>query len=142
MTYEERLRVPLWWWLVGAGLVLSVLLAVYAFLDAWLTVTLVALAAAIVVVGLLSWTLRIRVDEQGLQVGRHLLETAYIGDAETAEGDISAATDADSFILTRPFVPRKVRVRIDDDADPHPAWLISTRNPTRLVEAIRAIKEQ
>lgn len=121
---------------------LSVLVAVYAFLDAWLAATLVALSAAIVVVGLLSWTLRIRVDEKGLQVGRHVLESAYIGDAEAVEGDISAATDADSFMLTRPFVKPKVRVKIDDDADPHPAWLISTRNPVRLVHAIRAIKEQ
>ena len=33
-----------------------------------------------------------------------------------------------------------VKVEIDDDADPHSAWLINTRKPDELAGAIRAIQ--
>lgn len=141
MTYQERLRAPWLWWLLGVGLVGSVILAVFVFVDLWLVITLAVLSAVVVVLGIVGFSLSIHVDERGLTVGRHCLEAPYIGGAEVVDGDVRADTDERSFMLTRPYVPRKVRVLIDDPADPHQAWLISTRHPAELVAAIEAVKE-
>ncbi|WP_297741219.1 DUF3093 domain-containing protein [uncultured Tessaracoccus sp.] len=141
MTYHERLRAPWLWWLLGAGLVASVILAVFVFVDLWLVITLAVLSTLVVVLGILGFSLVIKVDERGLAVGRYLLEAPYVGRAEIVDGDVRADTDERSFMLTRPYVQQKVRVWIDDPADPHPAWLISTRRPAELVAAIQAVKE-
>lgn len=141
MTYQERLRAPWLWWLLGVGLVASVILAVFIFVDLWLVITLAVLSTLVVVLGILGFSLDIRVDEGGLAVGRYRLEAPYIAGAETVDGDVRAATDERSFMLTRPYVQQKVRVLIDDPADPHPAWLISTRRPAQLIAAIEAVKE-
>ncbi|WP_297747926.1 DUF3093 domain-containing protein [uncultured Tessaracoccus sp.] len=141
MTYQERLRAPWLWWLLGVGLVASVILAVFVFVELWLVITLAVLSTLVVVLGILGFSLDIKVDERGLAVGRHLLEAPYIAGAEVVDGDVRADTDERSFMLTRPYVRQKVRVLIDDPADPHPAWLISTRRPAELVSAVEAVKE-
>lgn len=129
----------MYWWIIGFGLVVSVFLAVFAYVELWLTATLVILSAILVVVGLLGFTLHIKVTQDELIVGSHVLEAAYIGGAEIVEGDVRAATDAESFMLTRPYAKQKVRVAINDAADPHPAWLVSTKHPQALVAAIRRL---
>lgn len=141
MTYQERLRAPWLWWLLGVGLVASVILAVFVFVDLWLVITLAVLSTLVVVLGILGFSLDIRVDEGGLAVGRYRLEAPYIAGAEIVDGDVRAHTDERSFMLTRPYVQQKVRVLIDDPADPHPAWLISTRRPAALIAALEAVKE-
>mgnify|MGYP001941645733 CR=1 FL=1 len=141
MTYQERLRAPWLWWILGVGLVASVILAVFVFVDLWLVITLAVLSTLVVVLGILGFSLDIRVDEGGLAVGRYRLEAPYIAGAEIVDGDVRAATDERSFMLTRPYVQQKVRVLIDDPADPHPAWLISTRRPAALIAALEAVKE-
>ncbi len=136
MTYQERLPVPVWWWLIGVGVVGSVALAVFAYLGPWQAWTLVGIATVMVAVGLASYTMRITVDARGLTVGRNTLEPEYLGEARPVEGDVRADTDATSHMLTRPWVRGKVRVVVDDEADPHAAWIISTGRPEALAAAI------
>lgn len=138
MKYEERVVPPLSWWLAGLGLVVSVAVAVFAYVELWLAILLVALAGVATVVALLGYTLRIRVGDDGLRVGRHLLEPEYIASVEAVE-ELPGMGEHDSFLILRPYCKQQVRVVLDDPADPHPAWFVSTRNGERLAEAIQGL---
>lgn len=142
MTFEERILAPIWWWLAGLGIVASVALAVFAYVEPWQAIVLVSLSAVVVLVGLWALTMRVRVGHGALVVGRFRLEAEYIAGAAATDRDGGAAIDRHAFFLTRPFAKHLVRVTLDDPADPHTAWLISTNRPDDLASAIEALQEQ
>ncbi|HEY5784856.1 MAG TPA: DUF3093 family protein [Microlunatus sp.] len=41
--------------------------------------------------------------------------------------------------MLRPYAKEAVELTLDDPADPVPYWLVSTRRPTRLAEAITTV---
>lgn len=141
MTFQERLRVPWLWWLIALGLIASLALAVFAYVDLWIAVTLVVVASLALVTGLLSYTLRICVADGTLTVGRNTLQGRYIADAVVDELQLRGPDDERCHLVLRPYVQQKVRIILDDPADPHPAWIVSTRRPDELAAAVRAIKE-
>ncbi|NAZ87441.1 DUF3093 domain-containing protein, partial [Kineococcus indalonis] len=44
--------------------------------------------------------------------------------------------DARAHLAIRSWVPTAVRVHLDDPADPTPYWVVSTRRPQQLADAI------
>jgi hypothetical protein len=44
--------------------------------------------------------------------------------------------DARAFLKIRPWVKPVVRIELDDDNDPTPYWLVSTRRPKELAAAL------
>jgi hypothetical protein len=44
--------------------------------------------------------------------------------------------DARAFLLLRPYLKRSLKVQVLDPADPTPYWLLSTRRPAKLAEAL------
>ncbi|MPN07380.1 hypothetical protein SDC9_154650 [bioreactor metagenome] len=50
---------------------------------------------------------------------------------------MGAGADVQAFLATRPYIRRVVEVTLADPADPHPYWLISSRHPEELADAIR-----
>lgn len=141
-AYYERLLPPLTWYLVAAGIVGSVFVAfVFATcpLAAILGASVAALAAAAVIVSQASF---VRVDGDGtLTAGRSSLEAAYRGpaeplDAEQTRAVLGAEADARAHLAVHGFCPTSVRVRVHDAADPHPYWVVSSRQPRRLATAL------
>ena len=145
MPYLERLRVPAWWWLVAIVMVGSLAMAILAY---------VPLAQGLVVVGLFTLAVGavifsyghtgIRVSEGALHVGRNRIECHWIAGAEALDRRESTAAMSSNanhrdFLMTRPYIGELVRVRIDDVADPHPHWLVSSRRAGELAEAVEAI---
>ena len=49
--------------------------------------------------------------------------------------------DARAYLLLRPYLKRAVKVEITDRADPAPYWLISTRHPEELAQALVALTQ-
>ena len=45
-----------------------------------------------------------------------------------------------AFVVQRPWVPGAVQIVLDDPADPTPFWVVSSRHPVRLAEAILAAR--
>ncbi len=142
VDYVERLRVPSWWWLVVAFFVLSLAVAVFAYLPAWTAAAVTAAlggGVVLVVIGYGSSTLR--VDGSGLRVGHSSIEGRWISGVEALDAGAASAAlgrDADhrDFLHTRPYIAGGVRVTLSDPADPHPHWIISTRRPAELARAI------
>lgn len=73
--------------------------------------------------------------------GRARLPIAFAGDSSAHEGEDATLErgrrmDARAWLLIRGWVSPVVRIAVDDPADPTPYWLISTRHPARVLDAL------
>jgi hypothetical protein len=146
-AYDERLGVPLRWWVQGFMFTASLWLAVLAALPeaaAWAVTGGVAL---LVTALFLSYGgARITVADGVLRAGRARIEAVHLGAAEALDPDQTTRAagreaDARAYLLLRPYLKRSVRVAITDPADPTPYWLLSSRRPDELAAALTALRE-
>jgi hypothetical protein len=146
MNYRERLTVPAGWWVVGMFFSLTFVTAVGFYAGPWIAV-LAGLVTAATIAGALLWYGRVEVvvDEGGLHAGDALLEWPYAGevrvhDRAATRERLGVGADPAAWLVVRAFVPGSVEVAVADPADPHPYWLVSSRRPGELAQAIeRAI---
>src|SRR4051812_29897384 len=143
--HAERLSVPFRWWVQGTMLVATFWLAFVVAtpgLVAWSATGLLLL----VMVGLLLayGAPRVEVESGWLRAGRARIAGEFVGNVEPLDAAetrriAGPGADARAFLLLRPYLKRAVKVTIDDDRDPTPYWLVSTRDPEHLAAAIRVI---
>lgn len=146
-SYDERLGVPLRWWVQGFMFTASLWLAVLAALPeaaAWSVTGVVGLLVAALFRA--YGGARITVADGVLRAGRARIEAVHLGaaealDAEQAHRAAGREADARAYLLLRPYLKRAVRVTITDPADPAPYWLLSTRHPDELAAALAALTE-
>lgn len=142
MSYSERLRVPSWWMLLGALFVASIAIAVFAYLEPWLAVTVITLSLLAVGLGIFAYgRTQLSVDREAFTAGRYRLEHAYIGEVTPYEGAaarevMGPAADHRAFLFTRPYIVDVVRIDLVDPADPHSCWMVSTRRAQQLAKAL------
>ena len=135
---------PLSWWFgcVATAIVFAwILLVSTTRIAAAVTFVVVLIASALVVARYGSLT--ITGDDTGLRVGGAFLDEIHIGAAEALHrGEyrrrLGVEADARAYLVTRPYLDRGVLVRVADDADPVPYWLVSTRHPDDIAAAINA----
>jgi hypothetical protein len=142
--YDERLRVPLWWWLIGAGI--AGILAVEVHLaDRGLPPWVGFVICAVVVGAALAALGRLRISVRGGQLHvadahlplRYVSEVAPL-DAAGKRALLGPAADPAAFVVQRAWAPGAVYLRLDDPDDRTPYWLVSTRHPQRLAAALVA----
>lgn len=138
---------PWWLWLPALGL--AGLLAAEIWMGAggvraWLPF---AVVLPLTCVGL-WWLGRIpvtvadgelRVDDARLPV--HVVADAIALDAEGRREVLGVGADPLAFVVQRPWVGGAVQVVLDDPADPTPYWVVSSRHPVRLAEALLAARD-
>jgi hypothetical protein len=143
VTYREPLRTPWWWYPVSIGI--AVLLGGEFHLSgirltSWLPfVVLIPLAVVIV------WSMgRSAVEISGGELrirGAHLplkyVSGAVALDALTLRRVVGREGDPAAFVSIRPWIGPGVQVWLDDPEDPTPYWVISSRHPSRVVDALR-----
>jgi DUF3093 family protein len=146
-AYDERLRVPLRWWALATLFWASVLVAFLVATPVWVAV---ATTAALVVAGggvLVGYgSARLRVGDGVLVAGRARIPVAELGEAEPLHREsmrLLAGREADvrAYLVLRPYLRRGVRVDVVDRGDPTPYWLLSTRHPDRLAQALASARE-
>jgi hypothetical protein len=136
--YQERLHVPLRWWVQATMFLATLWLALIVALPGW-----VAWGASTALLGVLygifTWlgSARVEVRDGILYAGPATIPVALVGDAEPLDKEATRRVhgvdaDARAFLVTRPYISRAVKVTIEDPADPTPYWLISSRHPRRL----------
>lgn len=142
MEYDERLSVPLRWWVQGTMLVASLWLAVVVALPSAAAWT-VSGAAMLLLAALLLWfgSARVSVRDGVFRAGRASIPVALLGaitplDPEATRRTAGVEADARAYLLLRPYLKRAVRVEVADPADPTPYWLVSTRRPDQLAAAL------
>ena len=151
--YSERLWVPIWWWVVALALAALIgfeLGLALRGIQAWiLMVAMVPLAALLCV-----WLSRDQISvthaagsdprspEGTLDIkGRAHLPLAAIARTVSVPASARIAAmgrqlDPEAFVAQRPWVKTLVLIVLDDEDDPTPYWLISSRRPDRLMEAL------
>lgn len=147
MRYREQVRVPLSWWVLAALFALSLLAAFGFYLGpAWGIG--VALACMVVAGGVfVSAGFLIEVDADEVRIGRAVIGRRYLGEVrslDTAATRRRAGVEADAraHLVLRPWVATAVELTLDDPADPVPYWLVSTRRPAALRQALAPAVER
>jgi len=142
VRYSERLRVPVSWWLIATAGLATLWIAFAAATGPVVTWTITGVAAVLVVVVLLRYgAAQVTVDAGTLTAGRARIALDYLGTAEALTGEAARTArgrecDPRAYLLLRPYLSAAVRVQLTDPADPAPYWLIATRHPQRLADAI------
>ena len=148
MEYDERLSVPLRWWVQSTMLVATFWLAVIVAMPLAAAWTVTGIAGALVAAGV--WTYgapRLQVNDGVFRAGPARIPVAHLGTAEALDAESSrrvAGRDADAraFLMLRPYLKRAVKVEVTDPADPTPYWLVGTRHPDALVSALDAVSRE
>jgi hypothetical protein len=142
LTFHERLLPGPGGWLgtVGLGAIAAIALwpvHVTAGIVAGLLVCVgsaVALAATSPVVEVSDGILR----AGSARVPVALLGSAAALDVAAMRHELGPGLDGRAYVCLRAWARTGVRVALDDQADPTPYWLISTRRPELLVQALSA----
>lgn len=143
-SYDERLRVPLRWWALATMFLASVLLAFLVATPGWVAFSgTAALGAALVALFVGYGSARVSVLDGVLRAGRAGIAVDQLGaavalDAQATRRQAGVDADARAYLLLRPYLKRAVLVPVEDPADPAPYWLLATRHPDRLVDALGA----
>lgn len=144
-AYDERLHVPLRWWVQGSMLVISFFLALVVATPAALAFSVTTVCLLLLVGALRSYgSSRIVVADGVLRVGRAHIEARHLGtavslDAEQTRRAAGVEADARAYLVLRPYLSRAVKVAVTDPADPAPYWLVSTRHPDELADVVSTL---
>lgn len=137
----------MWWWPVASVFVISLAVAVFAYVPPAVGFVVVgAFALALAVLFVNYGRTRVSVIDGVLAVGRTSIEGHWIGGAVALSGQEAAdalgrGANTRDFLQTRPYIKDLVRVEIADPADPHPHWIISSRRAAELAAAVNEIAE-
>lgn len=147
VDYLERLHLPWWMWLAGlagAGLLAAEIWLGAPGIRAWLPFAVLLPAAGL----LLRWLGRIRVVVRSgeLRVDDARLPVRFIAEVVALDVNgrrevLGVGADPLAFVVQRPWIGPAVQVVLDDPADPTPYWVVSSRDPVGLAEAIRAARQ-
>jgi hypothetical protein len=136
--YQETLWAPLSWWFVAAVGVVAVWWCFFVATPAPVAWAAGAVAAVAAVGGLVRYSgARVSTDGTGLHAGRAVLPWPCVGavevlDADGTRGLIGVDADARAYLLVRTYCRGAVKVAVDDDRDPTPYWVVSTRHADEL----------
>lgn len=145
--YEERLTAPRSWWLISflVGVALALVLLPFGTLP---MLGGLAVGTAVTAVVASSYgSVRIRVVGGSLIAGDAKIPVTALGEAEILDAEQARAwrtykADTRAFLLLRAYIPTALRVVVTDPDDPTPYLYLSTREPERLAEALRAARAQ
>jgi hypothetical protein len=144
--YDERLTVPVWWWLPGA--VAAAVLAIEVHLAApSVPLPAVVLPVAALLVGLLLALGRTRVTVRsgelrvaGARLPLRLVSEVAPLDAAGRRVLLGPTGDPAAFVVQRAWARGAVYLRVDDPAGVTPYWLVSTRRPAELASVLQAAR--
>ena len=142
--WRERLW-PRWWvWCVLISLVSLLAWAYGLALGSHIGWTVFALGCALTVLLVRFTAPTIEITRDSLRVGKAELPRRAIAEIQIqTRDDIHAlrgpGSDARLFVELRPWsASQAVLIRVCDPADPHPAWLVSSRHPESFSAALGA----
>jgi hypothetical protein len=145
VEYDERLGVPLRWWVQGTMLIATLWIAVVVAVPGPAAWVVTALALALMAGLFVAYgAARVQVGGGVLRAGRARIGAEHLGtstalDPEATRRVAGREADARAYLLLRPYLKRAVKVEVVDPADPAPYWLVSTRRPEELVAALGAL---
>ena len=146
ILYRERLWASVWFFLATA-LVIPATLLVFFPINPGVGIAVAVVLYAGCVAVLIANSAVVQVTTEAFHAGRARLPIQFIGETAgfrepEATVQRGARLDARAWLLIRGWVSPVVRVTVTDDHDPTPYWLVSTRHPEKLVEAIETAQRR
>lgn len=142
--HRERLLPSIGVWVVGIafGSVLGVILVPLSHVLS-LAVGIIGVVGVCVMLALAAPV--VEVSGGRLRAGRAQIPVDLLGEPEVLDKEgwtvaMSVGFEPLAFHLTRGWVHTGVRVPVLDEADPTPAWVLSTRRPEDLALALRTAR--
>lgn len=142
VTYQERLTPPPWAWIVVWLLVFVFAWAFKAGLG-WTAGGIVFIGVGLLATyGVYRSSPLIEVTTDELKVGKAHIGWFYTGriatlDEQATHNARTTGVDPRAYHVIRPLTSNQaVTLELLDDEDPHPYWMISTRHPLELAQAI------
>ena len=145
-SYRETLWVPASWWLVAAGAVVTIWVTTDAAGGTGLAAPVTLVTGLAMLAGLWAYgRARLEVTRAGLRAGPARLPLWAVGavtplDAAATRAVAGPQADPRAFLELRSYARTSVRVDVDDEADPTPYWMVSTRHPDQLAAALLEAK--
>lgn len=142
VLYDERLYVPLRWWVQATMFLVTLWLAFVVALPFAVACLATGVLTALVFALFLGYgAARVRVEGGVLYAGPAHIPVSLLAEPTPLDREgtrLLAGRDANAhaFFLLRPYLKRSVRVAVTDPADPAPYWLVSTRRPDELARAL------
>lgn len=133
---------PISYWLIAGAFGVTFIVAIGGYFAAGWFAAVGGVGVAVIVGALAAFGgVRVRVDDQGLRVGRSVLDWRYVAavralDADQLRRRLGPEADARAFLVVRPYLRHGVEVTVDDAADPHPYWVVGSRHASELARAI------
>lgn len=129
------------WWIVFLLVGVTFVIAVAVFLDVWFVLATLVVVLVLEVVTMSAFTATVTVTSTGVTAGRAVLEWPYVGAVTPLSGEevrLRLGRDADprAFLAYRSYASEAVEIAVSDPADPHPYWLVSTRDAAALAGVI------
>jgi len=141
-TYDERWRVPLYWWPAALGLAALVAAEVHSGAPGTRAVlpyaVLLPLTALLLAVGsrgrvqVLDGVLHV----PGARIPVELLADGAALDRESLRLQTGPMADRNAFLMSRPWLHTAVRLIVVDPDDDTPYWIVGTRHPEELLAAL------
>ncbi|WP_431277424.1 DUF3093 domain-containing protein [Leifsonia poae] len=138
--YRERLY-PAPWLFIASALILPITTLILAPINLAVGIVVAIVFYLAIVVAFIASTPTLRVTATELVAGRASIPLEFTGEAEGFDGEDASIErgrhlDARAWLLIRGWIKPVVKVPVLDASDPAPYWLVSTRNPDRLVRVL------
>jgi hypothetical protein len=142
--YTERL-LPTFWVCAALFPIVPALILVSAPFNVWIGTIVGVLVYLAALIALFVRSINLSVTHEKFIYGNAMVESEYIGavsayTGEAARVERGTALDARAYTRFRAFMPGVVKLEITDANDPTPYWLVSTRRPLKLAEALRQVR--
>ena len=140
VLYREKLW-PAPWLFISTALVIPASLLVFLPINWWVGVGTAIVLYAGCVIGLLLGSPVVEVTSSEFRAGRARLPLEVVGTVTGYSGDEAQLErgrhlDARAWLLIRGWISPVVKVNVVDETDPAPYWLVSTRQPDAVIDAL------
>ena len=138
---REVMRWPIWLTLLIICLDLSIVLAIWASLGNQATLVTAIILTASTIYFYYATSLTFELTTEQLRAGRAHIDLKFVGKIEVlSKEDMSfhrgSGINPQAYLALRFWIKRGLKVEIEDPRDPTPFWLISSKNPERLLERL------
>jgi hypothetical protein len=138
--YREKLW-PAPWLFISTALVIPASLLVFLPINFTAGVITAIVLYAGCVIALLVGSPVIEVTDTEFHAGRAHLPLSAVGTVTAHDGDDATLErgrhlDARAWLLIRGWIAPVLKLEVADETDPAPYWLVSTRQPGAVIEAL------
>lgn len=143
-VYRERLW-PTFWVAASFFPLVPALILVSAPFNVWIGVGAAVIVYAAILISVYGRPTNIEVTTSSFIYGNAMVETEFIGSVSAFSGEAARnqrglELDARAWTKFRAFMDGVVKIEITDPSDPTPYWLVATRRPEKLAEALRSVR--